>query len=66
VSNYPAEKDLFLKEGAQVMFVKNDWGENRRYFNGSILEENRFSGVHGRKRRKDHGRKHKTLSSSYL
>ncbi|MDP4250408.1 MAG: helix-turn-helix domain-containing protein [Bacteroidota bacterium] len=31
-----AEDQLFLKKGAQVMFVKNDKGENRRYFNGKI------------------------------
>jgi len=31
-----AESQLFLKKGAQVMFVKNDKGENRRYFNGKI------------------------------
>jgi tRNA uridine 5-carbamoylmethylation protein Kti12 len=31
-----AESQLFLKRGAQVMFVKNDKGENRRYFNGKI------------------------------
>lgn len=32
----PAEKVLRLKAGAQVMFVKNDKGENRRYYNGKI------------------------------
>jgi len=31
-----AETQLCLKKGAQVMFVKNDKGENRRYFNGKI------------------------------
>ncbi len=31
-----AETQLYLKKGAQVMFVKNDKGENRRYFNGKI------------------------------
>ena len=34
--SYPAEKVLTLKEGAQVMFIKNDKGDNRRYFNGKI------------------------------
>ena len=33
----PTEKDLSLKEGAQVMFIKNDSGESRRYFNGKIV-----------------------------
>jgi hypothetical protein len=32
----PAEMVLRLKEGAQIMFIKNDKGENRRYFNGKI------------------------------
>lgn len=30
----PAEKKLQLKEGAQIMFIRNDKGEERRYFNG--------------------------------
>lgn len=33
---YPAEKILKLKVGAQVMFIKNDKGEARRYFNGKL------------------------------
>jgi hypothetical protein len=33
---YPNEKELRLKEGAQVMFIKNDKGEVRRYYNGKI------------------------------
>jgi ATP-dependent exoDNAse (exonuclease V) alpha subunit len=33
---YPAEKTLLLKEGAQVMLIKNDKGETRRYYNGKI------------------------------
>ncbi|MDE7096875.1 MAG: AAA family ATPase, partial [Muribaculaceae bacterium] len=33
---YPVDRYLTLKEGAQVMFVKNDTGGLRRYFNGSI------------------------------
>ena len=33
---YPAEKTLLLKEGAQVMLIKNDKGESRRYYNGKI------------------------------
>jgi hypothetical protein len=33
---FPAEKNLQLKEGAQIMLIKNDKGESRRYFNGKI------------------------------
>jgi hypothetical protein len=32
---YPAEQELELKEGAQVMFLKNDT-EGKKYFNGKI------------------------------
>lgn len=35
-SAFPAEKTLNLKEGAQVMFIKNDAGEQRRFYNGMI------------------------------
>jgi hypothetical protein len=35
-SAYPAPRTLQLKEGAQVMFIKNDKGEIRRYYNGKI------------------------------
>lgn len=34
-NSYPAEKELRLKAGARVMFLKND-NEERRYFNGKI------------------------------
>ena len=34
-NNYPAEAELTLKEGAQVMFLKNDV-LNKKYFNGKI------------------------------
>jgi hypothetical protein len=33
---YPAESTLALKEGAQVMMIRNDKGETRRYYNGKI------------------------------
>jgi hypothetical protein len=33
---YPVDKVLNLKEGAQVMFIKNDKGDTRRYYNGKI------------------------------
>lgn len=32
----PADAVLQLKEGAQIMFIKNDKGESRRYYNGKI------------------------------
>jgi nucleoside-triphosphatase THEP1 len=34
--SFPAEEVLNLKVGAQIMFIKNDKGEFRRYFNGKI------------------------------
>jgi predicted ATPase len=34
--NYPTELELLLKEGAQVMFVKNDPSPAKRFFNGKI------------------------------
>lgn len=34
--SYPTEKELVLKEGAQVMFIKNDVQKERRYFNGKL------------------------------
>ncbi len=43
---YPVEKDLMLKEGAQVMFVKNDSSGSHRYYNGLI---GRISGISGEK-----------------
>lgn len=33
---FPADEILQIKKGAQVMFVKNDKGEERRYYNGKI------------------------------
>jgi hypothetical protein len=32
----PAENTLLLKPGAQIIFIKNDKGEDRRYYNGKI------------------------------
>jgi energy-coupling factor transporter ATP-binding protein EcfA2 len=34
--SYPTDKDLKLKPGAQVMFVKNDSSREKLYFNGKI------------------------------
>lgn len=33
---YPADQALELKKGAQVMFIKNDKGESRQFYNGKI------------------------------
>lgn len=33
---FPAEESLQLKEGSQIMFIKNDKGDNRRFYNGKI------------------------------
>jgi uncharacterized protein YpbB len=33
---YPADQLLQLKTGVQIMFIKNDKGESRRYYNGKI------------------------------
>ena len=35
-SSYPNKEDLLFKVGAQVMFVKNDSSQDKRYFNGKI------------------------------
>ncbi|PXV65022.1 UvrD-like helicase family protein [Dysgonomonas alginatilytica] len=35
-NSLPTDFDLLLKVGAQVMFVKNDAGEKRRYYNGKL------------------------------
>ncbi len=32
----PADMQLVVKEGAQIMFIKNDTGEERKYYNGKI------------------------------
>ena len=33
---YPVDMQLTLKVGAQVMFIRNDSGDERRYYNGKI------------------------------
>lgn len=35
-SSFPADEMLPLKVGAQVMFIKNDSGDERKFFNGKI------------------------------
>lgn len=35
-ANYPTDLNLRLKVGAQVMFVKNDSSEGKRFYNGKI------------------------------
>ena len=42
----PVDKGLELKVGAQVMFVKNDMQEPRRYYNGKIAEITRITEGH--------------------
>lgn len=34
--SFPAEKELQLKLGAQIMFLRNDKGEIRKFYNGKI------------------------------
>lgn len=41
-NSLPTEHDLVLKEGAQIMFVKNDAGEQRRYYNGKLATISRL------------------------
>lgn len=41
---YPTSADLQLKVGAQVMFVRNDSSQDKRYFNGKIGKITKMSG----------------------
>jgi uncharacterized protein YpbB len=41
---YPADLKLQVKEGAQVMFIRNDKGESRRFYNGKLATVSRISG----------------------
>ncbi|THU41995.1 helicase [Niastella caeni] len=41
---YPVDLILQLKEGAQIMFVKNDKGESRRFYNGKIGTISKING----------------------
>ena len=34
--SYPTESDLMLKNGAQIIFIKNDPSGNQRFFNGKL------------------------------
>lgn len=43
-SAFPTVKTLELKEGAQVMFIKNDTGTERKYFNGKLGKIERIIG----------------------
>lgn len=40
----PADMELQLKEGAQVMFIKNDKGEARRFYNGKLATVKSITG----------------------
>ncbi|MEQ8425467.1 MAG: AAA family ATPase, partial [Cyclobacteriaceae bacterium] len=42
-SMYPVQSRLELKEGAQIMFIRND-SENQMYFNGKLATVNKISG----------------------
>jgi hypothetical protein len=35
-SMYPVQASLELKEGAQIMFIRNDSSEDKKYFNGKL------------------------------
>lgn len=35
-TTYPADKQLTVKQGAQIMFIKNDSSGERRFYNGKI------------------------------
>lgn len=39
---YPAEKELILKEGAHVMFIKNDSSGKKQYYNGRAARISRI------------------------
>ena len=51
--SFPTEEMLELKEGAQIMFVKNDISKEKRYFNGMIGEVTGISGDRIEVRSKD-------------
>lgn len=40
---FPVDSSLMLKLGAQVMFVKNDTGEKKRYYNGKLAVISRLT-----------------------
>ncbi len=45
-SLFPVDETLELKEGAQVMFIKNDYSGERSYFNGKIGQVESISKEH--------------------
>lgn len=46
-ANFPAEEDLVLRKGAQVMFLKNDPSPSHAFYNGKIgiVEDVRAEGI---------------------
>lgn len=46
-TSYPADAELKLKVGAQVMFIKNDVGAERAYYNGMIGQVVAIDEEHG-------------------
>ncbi len=45
-SAYPAEPELVLKKDAQIMFIRNDMSEVKRYYNGKIGVISNINGEH--------------------
>ena len=41
--NFPIEKELILKEGAQVIFIKNDSSHEKRFYNGKLGQIHRLN-----------------------
>lgn len=41
---FPTEQTLVIKKGTQLMFLKNDRADNRRFFNGRICTVTRIDG----------------------
>jgi len=42
--SFPAEQRISLKVGARIMFIRNDKGESRRFFNGKLATVERIEG----------------------
>lgn len=42
-NSFPTDLNLTLKEGAQIMFIKNDSGDNRKYYNGKLARIKKLS-----------------------
>ncbi|WP_294631344.1 helix-turn-helix domain-containing protein [uncultured Bacteroides sp.] len=62
---YPADKVLTIKEGAQIMFLKNDSSSEKRYYNGMIGEVVAVSATRVFVRGKDGGDKFQLLKEEW-